>query len=77
MLQCHALPDNCSTFFTTGYKRFTEGGCEAFCIGAFCFLTGKAFGFWMKRGFLMWEALEGKGISEGERIAEGELLKKG
>jgi hypothetical protein len=36
-----------------------------------------AFGFWMKGGFLMWEDLEGKGISEGKRIAEGELLKRG
>jgi hypothetical protein len=31
----------------------------------------------MKGSFLMWEALEGEGISEGKRIAEGELLKKG
>jgi hypothetical protein len=30
-------------------------------------------GFWLlvKGGFLMWEALEGKGISEGKRIAQG------
>jgi hypothetical protein len=44
---------------------------QAFCFGAFCFLTGKAFGFWMRGGFLMWEALEGKGISEGKSLVRG------
>jgi hypothetical protein len=33
------LPENhCSTLFTTGYKRLTEGGC-------------KAFAFWVRGGF--------------------------
>jgi hypothetical protein len=31
----------------------------------------------MKGGFLMWKDLEGKGISEGKRIAEEEMLKRG
>jgi hypothetical protein len=31
----------------------------------------------MKGGFLMWEALAGKRISEGKSIAAGELLKRG
>jgi hypothetical protein len=32
------LPENhCSTLFTTGYKRLTEGGCEAFSLWAFAF----------------------------------------
>jgi hypothetical protein len=82
------LPENCcSTLFTTGYKRLTEGGHEIFALEnfwfglllwgfcfklfalGFCFwlfafglLGFGAFGFWMKGGFLMWEALEGKGL---------------
>jgi hypothetical protein len=56
------LPENCcSTLFTTGYKRLTEGGCAAFALG---FLL-EAFAF----GFLMWEALEGKRIVEEKKIA--------
>jgi hypothetical protein len=47
-----------------------------FALVLFVFLTGKAFGFWMKEGFLLWEALEGKEISKGKRIAEGELLNR-
>jgi hypothetical protein len=73
------LPENfCSTLFTTGYKRLTEGGHKAFCFGGFCFeafalgillwgflLEAFAFGFWAF-GFLMWEAMEGKRIVEGK-----------
>jgi hypothetical protein len=33
----------------------------------FGFLMGKAFGFWMKGDFFMWEALEGKRIAEGKK----------
>jgi hypothetical protein len=46
-------------------------GLLAFWLLAFDFLMGKAFGFWIKGGFLMWEALEGKKIAEGKRIAKG------
>jgi hypothetical protein len=46
LLQCQVLPENlCSTLFTTGYKRLTEAGCEAFAFGFFCF-EAFAFGFW-------------------------------
>jgi hypothetical protein len=55
-------------------RRFALGvfALGAFALGAFAL---EAFGFWMKGGFLMWEALEGKRNSEGKRIAKGELLK--
>jgi hypothetical protein len=66
------FPENCcSTLFTTGCKRLTEGGQEAFASEAFCFLMGMAFEllvFWCGR------LLEGKRIAEGERTAKGELL---
>jgi hypothetical protein len=64
LLQCHVPPRKLLlTLFTTGYKRLAEGGCQAF-----------GFDFGLKRGFLMWKALEGKRIAEGKRIVEGELL---
>jgi hypothetical protein len=70
------LPENhCSTLFTSGYKRFTEGGWEAFCFEAFCFwlllwdfcLRLFTFRFWL---------FDVGGFGR-ERIAEGknELLK--
>jgi hypothetical protein len=75
-----SLPENhCSTLFTTGYKRLTEGGWRAFALGfllwAFC-LRLLLFGFWAF-GFLMWEALEGKRIAEGEKIAVGKRIAEG
>jgi hypothetical protein len=55
------LPENCfsTSLFTTGYKRLTEGGQEAFG-------WGRLFG----EGFFA----EGR-IAEGRRISKGELLK--
>jgi hypothetical protein len=57
-------------------KESLKENARPFALVLFVFLTGKAFGFWMKEGFLLWEALEGKEISKGKRIAEGELLKR-
>jgi hypothetical protein len=52
-----SLPENhCSILFATGYKRLTEGGLEAFCLGVFCF---GAFGLrllLLTFGFMTWEA---------------------
>jgi hypothetical protein len=67
---------------TTGYKRFTEGGHEAFCFGAFCF-GAFALGFCLKLLLLAFGLLdfwcgrlvEGKRITEGKRNAKGVLLK--
>jgi hypothetical protein len=50
------LPENCSTSFTTGYKRLAEGGYGPFCFEAL------AFGFWL---------LEGKRIAVGEFLKRG------
>jgi hypothetical protein len=38
-----------------------KGGCKAIALG-FCFGL-LAFGYWIKAGFLMWEALEEKRIA--------------
>jgi hypothetical protein len=65
----------CSTLFTTAYKRLTQDFCFGVSLLAFALWDYGAFGFWMKGGFLIWEALEGERIAEGKRIAEGELLK--
>jgi hypothetical protein len=75
------LPENCcSTLFTTGYKRLTEGGCQAFALRLllFGFLMGKAFGLRLLGflGFWCGRLLEGKKI-EGRETAKGELLKRG
>jgi hypothetical protein len=54
----------CSTLFTTGYKRLTEGGCggaftfwffEVLAFGFSGFLAFGFSGFWTF-GFLLWEA---------------------
>jgi hypothetical protein len=43
-----------------------------FGFGNFCFWAERRLcGFWMKGGFLMWEALERKRIPDGKMIAEG------
>jgi hypothetical protein len=59
------LPENhCSTLFTNGYKRLTEGGFEAFALGVFALsFCLRLLAFWCER------------LLEGKRIAEGELLK--
>jgi hypothetical protein len=58
--------------FTAGYKRLTEGGWEAFCLGllfwGFCF---EAFilGFWLFEVGGFWKEkrlLKGKGMLKGK-----------
>jgi hypothetical protein len=57
----------CSTLFTTGYKRLTEGGLKAFCFGAFCFrafaLGAFALDFWLFDVGGLWK---GKGLLKGK-----------
>jgi hypothetical protein len=66
LLNVTPLPKNrCSTLFTTGCKRFAEGGKEVF---AFSF----GFLFW---GFLLWAFWCGR-LLEGKRIAEGKVLEE-
>jgi hypothetical protein len=64
---CHnvtPLPKNHhSTLFTTGYKRLTEGGHQAFVLG--------------RLAFWCWRLLEGKRIAEGKRLLKGTELLKG
>jgi hypothetical protein len=57
--------NRCSTLFTTGYKRFTEGGHQAFGLRLLVFALGL-----FALGFLMWEAF-GR-----ERTSEGKILLK-
>jgi hypothetical protein len=48
----HPSLNCCSTLFTTGYKRLTEGGCQAFLLGRFAFaLRLLLFGFLMGKAF--------------------------
>jgi hypothetical protein len=73
------LPENhCSTLFTTGYKRLTEGEHEAFC---FCF-----GGFFALGAFLLWSFVLGLlgfglfgegGIWKGKEFLKGKGLLKG
>jgi hypothetical protein len=60
------------TFFTTGFRRLTEGRHEAFCFEAFCFGAfgwGRLSDFWFL-AFDFWN--EGRPL-EGKRIAEGKM----
>jgi hypothetical protein len=71
------FPENCcSTLFTTGYKRLTEGGHQA---SGFWLLEGEAFldvrgcealGFWMEWKLLKGEFLKG-GLLKGKEFLKG------
>jgi hypothetical protein len=61
------------TLFTTGYERFTEGGCQAFFFSFALGFLLFALGFWLL-AFWYGKLLEGKIIAEGKRIANEGLI---
>jgi hypothetical protein len=87
LLQCHALPRTTAPpCLPLGIKDSLKEDVRLSTLGLLLWgllLWGfllwelwvwRLLAFWMKRGFLIWEALEGKRIAEGTRLLKRKEL---